>query len=63
MALALTIRPDEVITINGNITIQAKVKKGFKGQVSVSIQAPKEINISRNTCKNKEDNNVPMPKS
>tara|TARA_R110000782_G_scaffold41860_1_gene95627 strand:- start:5 stop:196 length:192 start_codon:yes stop_codon:yes gene_type:complete len=57
MALVLTVKEGETITIGEVVHIQVRKKKrAGKEMFSVSIIAPKEVNIARSTCKNKEDN-------
>ena len=68
MALVLSVGFNEDIKVGEDITIRInrKRRKGagqtgfYRDQFTVSIQAPREINISRESCKNKEDNNVRM---
>ena len=63
MALVLTVKEGETIKIGEDITIQVRRKKRNNGTLqgvrfAVAIVAPRETNIARETCKNKEDNNV-----
>ena len=63
MALALTLTEGSVVRIADNIIIQVKRKKRTNGTLYnnkfiIVIEAPKDINIARLDCKNKEDNNV-----
>lgn len=61
MALVLTVKEGETIKIDEDITIQVKRKRRSNGTLqgvrfSVAIEAPRETNIAREHCKNKENN-------